>query len=185
MNAIEAILSRKSAPRLEEPAPNDHELELIYKSALRAPDHAALKPWKFLNVSGDGRRKLAEAAYEAIKKTDPEKALANKDKILNAPYRAPLIIVVIASTKEHEIVPEIEQILSAGAAAQNILIASHSLGYSAIWRTGFLAFNKEVSLSFGMDKSDIIIGYLYIGSTDKKMEAPEISSINDYVYKWS
>ena len=185
MNAIEAILSRKSAPRLEEPAPNDHELELIYKSALRAPDHAALKPWKFLNVSGEGRRKLAEAAYEAIKKTDPQKALANKDKILNAPYRAPLIIVVIASTKEHEIVPEIEQILSAGAAAQNILIASHSLGYSAIWRTGFLAFNKEVSLSFGMDKSDIIIGYLYIGSTDKKMEAPEISSINDYVYKWS
>ena len=81
--------------------------------------------------------------------------------------------------------PEIEQILSACAAAQNILIASHSLGYSAIWRTGFLAFNKEVSLSFGMDKSDIIIGYLYIGSTDKKMEAPEISSINDYVYKWS
>ena len=86
MNAIEAILSRKSAPRLEEPAPNDHELELIYKSALRAPDHAALKPWKFLNVSGEGRRKLAEAAYEAIKKTDPEKAIANKDKILNAPY---------------------------------------------------------------------------------------------------
>ena len=53
MNAIEAILSRKSAPRLEEPAPNDHELELIYKSALRAPDHGALKPWKFLNVSGN------------------------------------------------------------------------------------------------------------------------------------
>ena len=95
MNAIEAILSRKSAPRLEEPAPNDHELELIYKSALRAPDHAALKPWKFLHVSGDGRRKLGEAAYEAIKKSDSKKALANKDKILNAPYRAPLILSLI------------------------------------------------------------------------------------------
>lgn len=185
MNAIEAILSRKSAPRLEEPAPNEHELELIYKSALRAPDHGALKPWKFLNVSGEGRGKLAEAAYKAIKKSDPEKALANKDKILSAPFRAPLIIVVIASTKENEIVPEIEQILSAGAAAQNILIASHSLGYTAIWRTGFLAFNEEVSLSFGLNKSDIIIGYLYIGSTDKKLEAPEVSNFNDFVYKWS
>ena len=30
MNAIEAILSRKSAPRLEEPAPNDHELDRYY-----------------------------------------------------------------------------------------------------------------------------------------------------------
>ena len=147
MNAIEAILSRKSSPRLQEPAPNEQELELIYKAALRAPDHGALKPWKFINVSGDGRKKLADAALRAIEISDPENAKRNKEKILNAPFRAPLIIIVIASVKEDSIIPEIEQILSAGAAAQNILIASHSLGYSAIWRTGFLAFNKEISLS--------------------------------------
>ena len=128
---------------------------------------------------------MADAALKAIEISDPESAKKNKEKILNAPYRAPLIIIVIASVKEDSIIPEIEQILSAGAAAQNILIASHSLGYSAIWRTGFLAFNKEVSLSFGLDKNDIVIGYLYIGSTDKKLEAPEISNINDFVYKWS
>jgi len=122
---------------------------------------------------------------KAIEISDPESAKKNKEKILNAPFRAPLIIIVVASVKEDSIIPEIEQILSAGAAAQNILIASHSLGYSAIWRTGFLAFNKEVSLSFGLDKNDIVIGYLYIGSTDKKLEAPEISNINDFVYKWS
>ena len=185
MNAIEAILSRKSSPRLQEPSPNEQELELIYKAALRAPDHGALKPWKFINVSGDGRKKLADAALRAIEISDPENAKRNKEKILNAPFRAPLIIIVIASVKEDSIIPEIEQILSAGAAAQNILIASHSLGYSAIWRTGFLAFNKEVSRSFGLDKSDIVVGYLYIGSTDKKLDAPEISNINDFVYKWS
>ena len=185
MNAIEAILSRKSSPRLQDPAPSEKELELIYKAALRAPDHGALKPWKFINVSGDGRKKLADAALNAIEKSDPESAKKNKEKILNAPFRAPLIIIVIASVKEDSIIPEIEQILSAGAAAQNILIASHSLGYSAIWRTGLLAFNKEVSLSFGLDKNDIVIGYLYIGSTDKKLVAPEISNINDFVYKWS
>ena len=128
---------------------------------------------------------MADAALRAIEISDPENAKRNKEKILNAPFRAPLIIIVIASVKEDSIIPEIEQILSAGAAAQNILIASHSLGYSAIWRTGFLAFNKEVSLSFGLDKSDIVVGYLYIGSTDKKLDAPEISNINDFVYKWS
>ncbi len=128
---------------------------------------------------------MADAALKAIEISDPESAKKNKEKILNAPFRAPLIIIVVASVKEDSIIPEIEQILSAGAAAQNILIASHSLGYSAIWRTGFLAFNKEVSLSFGLDKNDIVIGYLYIGSTDKKLEAPEISNIDDFVYKWS
>jgi len=185
MDAIEAILSRKSSPRQQEPGPNEKELELIYKSALRAPDHGALKPWKFINVSGDGRKKLAEAALRAIEISDPEKAIINKEKILNAPYRAPLIIVVIASVNKDSRIPEVEQILSAGAAAQNILIACHSLGYSAIWRTGFLSFNEEVSLSFGLNKNDVIVGYLYIGSTEKKIEAPEVSNINDFVQKWS
>ena len=81
MNAIEAILSRKSSPRLQDPAPSEKELEIIYKAALRAPDHGALKPWKFINVSGDGRKKLADAALNAIEKSDPESAKKNKEKI--------------------------------------------------------------------------------------------------------
>ena len=185
MDALDNILNRVSARTLSNPIPSKDEMETVYKAALRAPDHGALKPWKFINVSGDGRKKLAEAALRAIEISDPDKAIINKDKILNAPYRAPLIIVVIASVNKDSRIPEVEQILSAGAAAQNILIACHSLGYSAIWRTGFLSFNEEVSLSFGLNKNDVIVGYLYIGSTEKKIEAPEVSNINDFVQKWS
>ena len=41
-----------------------------------------------------------------------------------APLRAPLIIIVIANIKKDKPIPEIEQILSAGAAAQNMMLAS-------------------------------------------------------------
>jgi nitroreductase len=184
MDAIKTLLTRKSSPRLQEPSPSPEELELIFQAALRAPDHAALKPWKFIKVSGKGREKLAEVLLDAVNKINPIKASQDRDKILSAPYRAPLIIIVVASTQDHEIVPEIEQILSAGAAAQNILIAAHSMGYSGIWRTGLVSFNKEVSRSFDLADNDIVIGYLYIGTSEKEMTLPSNSNINDFVINW-
>jgi nitroreductase len=184
MDTIETLLTRKSSPRLIEPSPSPEELDIIFQTALRAPDHAGLKPWKFIKVSGEGRSKLAKASLETLKKINPEKASENEEKILNAPFRAPLIIIVIASIKEHHIVPDIEQILSAGAAAQNILIASHSFGYSAIWRTGLISFNNEISKSFDLDNNDVVIGYLYIGTAEKQMTLPPNLNINDFVINW-
>ena len=65
MDTIETLLTRKSSPRLNEPSPSKEELELIFQTALRAPDHASLKPWKFIKVSGEGREKLARASLSA------------------------------------------------------------------------------------------------------------------------
>ncbi|MBT5662341.1 MAG: nitroreductase [Alphaproteobacteria bacterium] len=184
MDTIETLLTRKSSPRLSEPSPSKDELEIIFQTALRAPDHASLKPWKFIKVSGEGRKKLADASLSALKKIDAKKASENEEKILNAPFRAPLIIIVVSSVKDHHIVPEIEQILSAGAAAQNMLIAAHSMGYSGIWRTGLISFNKEVSKSFNLNDNDIVIGYLYIGTPEKEMTLPLKSNTNDFVINW-
>ena len=41
-------------------------------------------------------------------------------KYKNAPYRAPMVIVLITNIKEHPKVPDIEQMLSTAAAAQNM-----------------------------------------------------------------
>ena len=53
MDTIETLLTRKSSPRLNEPSPSKEELELIFQTALRAPDHASLKPWKFIDDSDE------------------------------------------------------------------------------------------------------------------------------------
>ena len=82
MDTIETLLTRKSSPRLDEPSPSPEELDLIFQSALRAPDHAALKPWKFIKVSGEGRGKLAKASLEALKKINPSRANENEEKII-------------------------------------------------------------------------------------------------------
>ena len=53
MDALNNILNRVSARELSIPHPTKDEMDLVYKAALRAPDHAWLRPSSFIEVSGD------------------------------------------------------------------------------------------------------------------------------------
>ena len=59
MDALDNILNRVSSRELSLPHPNPKEMALAYKAALRAPDHAWLRPSSFIEVKGDGLSKLA------------------------------------------------------------------------------------------------------------------------------
>ena len=144
MDALNNILNRVSARTLIEPHPSKDEMEKVFKAALRAPDHAWLRPSSFIQVTGEGIKKLSNI-FEDFAHTVPDIKEEIITKYKNAPYRAPMIIILINSTKNHPKVPEIEQKLSTAAAAQNILLSLNALGYSAIWRTGKLAFNPFVA----------------------------------------
>ena len=68
MGGIELLLERVSTPMLDNPAPTDQQLEVMFQAALRAPDHGRIRPWRFLKVSGEAREALgalmARAALE-------------------------------------------------------------------------------------------------------------------------
>ena len=184
MKAIDNILSRNSISKLESPHPNPGEMELVYKSALRAPDHAWLRPSQFIEISGNGLDRLSKIfekyAKENIKNINPEKM----EKYKNAPYRAPMVIVLISNIKEHPRVPDIEQMLSTAAAAQNILLSLHALNYGAIWRSGAFALNDKIHEYFNLNHNQHILGYLYVGTpTIEPKRIPEID-IEEFVTRW-
>ena len=54
MDALEALHTRVSAPRLGGDPPDENVLNNIFEAALRAPDHALLRPWRFIVVKQDG-----------------------------------------------------------------------------------------------------------------------------------
>jgi nitroreductase len=55
------------------------------------------------------------------------------------------------------------------------------MGYSAIWRTGKLAFNPFVESKLGLKENQEILGYLYIGTSEgKNKKVPELE-LNDFV----
>ena len=184
METLEAIQTRNSVPLLTDPAPTSEEMSEVYKGALRAPDHARLRPWRFIEVRGDSRDKLAKIFIDTATALNSDLSENEISKLEKAPHRAPMVIILAANIKEHPKVPEIEQIISLGAAAQNILLGIHEIGYSAVWRTGNMAFNPEITKFLGLEENFKIIGYLYVGtSTGKEKPIPELE-IQDFLEVW-
>jgi nitroreductase len=181
MDAITALHTRKASPKLVEPAPSEDELNQIYKAALRAPDHAMLRPWRFLVIKGEARNKLGELFVKAMQPKTEEQ----KNKLLKAPLRAPMIIIAVSTITEHPKVPAVEQISSTAAAVQNMSLAAHALGYASIWRTGAVAFSDAVKHALGLKLSDEIVGLLYLGSSSyENLPVPKVD-IEDYFENWS
>ena len=67
MKLIDSLLERNSARGLIEPFPDSNEMEKIYQAALRAPDHAKLKPARFIQITGQGLNKLSSVFYDFAK----------------------------------------------------------------------------------------------------------------------
>ena len=69
--ALKNILERNSHRNLIDPIPSKDEMEQVYQAALRAPDHAWVRPSSFIQVSGEGLKKLSdifvEGAEEVLK----------------------------------------------------------------------------------------------------------------------
>ena len=181
MNPLELLLTRKSHNKLMKPAPNEQQLEIMFKAALRAPDHALLRPWQYRVYEGEGLDKLGHYFAEATLSTEPELTPEKLDRIRNKPHRAPMVIVASVVIKEHSKVPRVEQVLSAGASVQNLLMAAHFQKIGAIWRTGNLAFNSKLMRLIGLSKTEEIVGFIYLGTEDGEKRKAKDFDISDFV----
>lgn len=183
MNAIELLLNRVSSPVLEAPAPTPDQLDLMYRAALRAPDHGGMRPYRFLQIEGEGRAKLGQVFVEAALKESDSCSEAELDKLKQAPLRAPMVLVVIARLNEHPKVPEIEQQLAAGCAAHGLILAAFAQGVDAIWRSGPMAFNAWVNHRLGLEAHEQIIGFIYLGKA-RKHKAIACPAVGEFVQLW-
>lgn len=184
MDALTALHSRSSSNLLCEPGPTALQLDNIFKAAVRACDHKNLRPWEFLVIEGDAREsfgRLMVAAKEASDGHPLDNELA--DKIRKKPMRAPTIIAVAAKIKHHDKVPELEQVLSAGAASQMIMTAAYAQGIGAIWRSGSMMFRSEMRAGLGLSESDIIVGFIYLGTPKVNKKCAELTA-SDFVRHW-
>jgi nitroreductase len=133
---------------------------------MRAPDHGALQPWKFVIAENDGLTRFSELLRAAaIKDGADEKAI---EKATQAPLRAPQIITIIANCKESAKVPEWEQVVSAGCAVQAMQMAALAQGFNGIWRTGAWTDHADVRAAFKCGPNDKIVGFLYLGTPQLK-----------------
>ncbi len=164
VDALTALLHRRSEATLGEPAPDGEVLANIQRAALTAADHATLRPWRFLVIRGTARERLGELFVRGREAVEGELSARERERTQGRPLRAPLVIVAIGAPRQDAKVPEIEQLLSAGAAVQNLLNAAYAQGVGAIWRTGGFAYDPVVKAGLGLGAGEHILGFLYLGT---------------------
>lgn len=184
MDALEALLTRRSAPALTDPAPGDETLAIMLRAGMRAADHGRLQPWRFIVLRGAARERLGEVMAEALRRHEPDAPPGLLQREREKPLRAPLILVVAAEIVDSPKIPAIEQVLAAGGAAQNLLLAAYALGFGAIWRTGAPAYDAHVKTSLGLKPTDAIVGFLYIGTPAAPLPPTVPPDPTGFVREW-
>lgn len=166
MDALDLVVNRRSASRLSEPAPAGEALENIIRAGMRAPDHGTLQPWRFIVIEDQGRERFSQLLEKAARDDDMEPKKIEKAK--QSPFRAPMIITVVAHCEEHHKVPRWEQVVSAGCAVMAMQMAAVAQGFNGIWRSGAWTEHQAVREAFNCREQDAIVGFLYLGTPQLK-----------------
>jgi nitroreductase len=185
MQAIDALLARRSARALTEPAPDQGALELILASAARAPDHGRLRPWRFVIVRAAARERFGALLAEHVRATHPGTPAESLQRERQKALRAPMIIVVAAHYTPGVKIPPVEQLLAAGAAAHAMMLAADALGFGAMWKTGGPAYDPTVKRALGLDAEDAIVGFMYLGTETGERTTPPSGEWRDLVREFS
>lgn len=182
--ALDCLLSRQSIGALRAPAPSDADLDLILEAGLRAPDHGRLRPWRFVVFAGERKQAYGELVFAAAERRGGPGALMLAERSRDWVRRMPMLVAVGAAVRLGNI-PEIEQLLSAGAAAMNMLNAVHLLGYGGIWVTGANSYDSTVARALGLEPPSRLVGFLALGTPVAELPVPPRPTRADHVAVWT
>jgi nitroreductase len=162
---------RSCRPRdLVEPGPDPEQLRRILEIAARSPDHGKLFPWRFVHVARDRRPDFAEMLQAAYRsgKSDP-------------PARLEIEAVQRFATQAPELV---EQELSCGAVAMNLLHAASALGFGGGWVTGWAAYSPAVLEALGGRPPERIAGFFFLGTGSTELEERPRPVLEQVTREW-
>lgn len=162
---LDLLRSRRSgsAKTMKGPGPDRAQIDTLLACASRVPDHGKLAPWRFILFSGEARTRFGNVLAEAVRKSDPsvsdERVLQERNRFL----RAPVVIGVVSKVRKGVPIPEWEQVLSAGASCQTLLVAAHAMGFVANWITEWYAYDPHVRAHMQLAEEERMAGFIYIG----------------------
>jgi nitroreductase len=97
LSLLVRLVGRRRTPSAVCDPPSAEELAWLLRAATTVPDHGALRPWRFVVVSGEARSPLAEALardFVDVRGPSPEVVL---EKVRQKAYAAPALIALIAA----------------------------------------------------------------------------------------
>lgn len=179
---IDLLLTRRSgkARDMVAPGPTADELGRILSAAARVPDHGKLAPWAFVVI--EDRTALSVLLQRLYLADKPDAGRLELEAMDNFARQAPTLVAMVSTPRESHI-PLWEQQLSAGAAAQNLLMAAHALGYAGNWLTGAPANLPGIVEALG-HPAGRMVGWFFLGTAAKPLEERPRPDMQAIVSRW-
>lgn len=171
------------AKNLGEPGPSADQIETLIGIGARTPDHGKLFPWRFIVFEGEARAQFGEILEARFREIEADAPPERFDLERNRFLRAPLVIAVISDVTENHKIPEWEQVLSAGAVCQNLLIGASALGFAAQWLTEWYAYDRTIKTALGLAPGERVAGFVYVGTAT--CDAEERKRKSARVERWT
>ncbi len=184
---LELLAKRRSsaAAILTDPGPTREQVNALLRVAARVPDHGRLTPWRFIVFEGEARRAAGDILEARRRNSEPGLPVERYAEERARFERAPVVVAVVSRTQEnHPKIPEWEQILSAGAVCQTLLVAANAMGFGAQWVTEWCAYDPGVRAEFDLVPGERIAGFIYLGTpseSPRERKRPDIASL---VTRW-
>ncbi|MCY4046160.1 MAG: nitroreductase [Cellvibrionales bacterium] len=176
---LNSIRHRFSDPSMLDDAIDHDQLMTILEASFNANDHGRLKPWRYKVFKGNARQILANAYVKH------EQSVGDSQKITRAgqiPFRAPVVITAIASPIAGTKIPRRDQVFSSVAACQLLTLAAWGAGLACIWRTGVYATSDIVKESLGINETEEIVGFIYLGKRQSEQSKSRTTrAIQDHI----
>lgn len=169
--------------RLGGPGPDAAQLQAILAAAASAPDHRCLQPWRFITVPAERRDDLADVFAQALLERDPQAAPHEVAKAREKGFRSPfLALLVVDASKGDADIGLAERLVSAGAAAQNVLLMATALGYGSALTAGQSVRSAVLHRFFGLRASEQAVCFINIGTALSHGTVRVRPAVADYVH---
>jgi nitroreductase len=183
MDAIDAIMTRRSVRKFKNRQIPDAVLEQIIRAGTYAPSALALQPWGFVVVQDQAfltrvsdyckpiMISLMKGTHDGM--SDAFRALL-ESRDYSIYYHAPTVIMVIGKTGSRFL--EIDCSLC----AENMMLAAHALGIGSCWvgSTEVGYENRELMAGFRIPDGYSPVGTIVFGYPEEKPEAHDKHSPN-------
>jgi nitroreductase len=176
-SVIEAIKSRRAVRSFENKPIPELEIQAILDAATYAPSAINIQPWKFVLITSKNEmKKISDIAKPILLRTLPDfgdEAMMGLKQRLTSPeynvfYNAPLLILVAGAKS-------LFAVNDCSMAAQNMMLASHSMGIGSCWIGSAVGVTNETRMkaSLGIPEDHEVYAAIIFGYPTAMPKAPQ------------
>ncbi len=167
------------------PYPDRRTIEACVAAALTAPDHAMLRPWRFLAIDARGKTRLEDAFAAAAREADPDATDETLRDARRKAFDCPCLLAAIAVIDpSHPFIPEPEQWIAVGAALDHFLLAAHAHGFAGTILSGKRVRARALREALELEEAEHLVGFISLGTPTAPAKLRPPSKVADHLRDW-